>query len=376
MFAFFDVTSVNPRKPVAFDRLRPMLIPSNALTFKAPSQKEKRVQVDQARAIYKVANVEAHRLRLQTLLWRFKKMALRLFFGVGFLALSFVLFLGTPPSNAQSDCIGGCIGAYVDCTNSSGGPNCDDQYDRCIERCISRQLLLSSSALELASAIGAASPASIEDMLAGHGGRSAVLAINSYRIEMTKFVNTVPPRFFARRVRLSVEGDKIRRETSNPQGDRTGLELIDEGGQFQAFDMDWAEAGGARSSTPLTTNARRQSAVRTNVAVCSLIPFLEILCDPAASASFLGLEQGNMKYLIAAPGKKLLVHLDESRRISRVEMGRNTFEFADFRRVGSLLLPFVERVSVGDHQVFEFLLSGCEINPTFQNNAFSAAAER
>ncbi len=69
-------------------------------------------------------------------------MARKLFFTLGVLALAILLTLSfSSPSNAQgADCIGDCVGGYIDCTDSSGGsPNCDEQYDKCVEGCIDRQ---------------------------------------------------------------------------------------------------------------------------------------------------------------------------------------------------------------------------------------------
>ncbi len=227
--------------------------------------------------------------------------------------------------------------------------------------------------LKSAEAIFAASPAAIEDLLQAHGGRDAISAINSYRVEMTKIVNTVPPKFFAQKVRLSVEGNKIRRETTDPRGERTRVEMIDENGRFHSVAMVRSEASAPRSTT-MSEDAQRESVVRANVAASSLIPFLKSFSDSAASAYYLGREPGDMdKYVVAAAGRQFIVFLDRNRLISRVEIGRNRFEFADFRQVGSLRLPFLERISVGNREVFEFFFSEYNVNLTFEHHHFSRA---
>jgi hypothetical protein len=69
-------------------------------------------------------------------------MVRKLFFILGVLALEILLTMPlSSPSNAQTaDCIGGCVGAYITCTNSSSeSPNCDEHYDKCVEGCIDHQ---------------------------------------------------------------------------------------------------------------------------------------------------------------------------------------------------------------------------------------------
>jgi hypothetical protein len=231
--------------------------------------------------------------------------------------------------------------------------------------------LAHQQAVQSGEASTAASPAAIESLLQAHGELNAISAINSYSLLMTKIVETVPPRFFVQKVRLSLEGNKIRRETTDPRNERTRVELIDDSGRFHSVTTIRDETKGTRS-TPLSEDAQRESVFRANVAVTSLIPFLKSFSDPAASAYHLGRDNGDMdKYLITAAGRQFIVLLDQNRLISRVQIGRNTFEFADFKQVGSLRLPFVERVFVGNRQIFEFFFSEFEINATFEDQHFS-----
>ena len=297
-------------------------------------------------------------------------MARRFFLILGVLALASCLLppLGSP-MHAQSDCIGRCLSQYVNCSNGSGGSgNCDEQYDSCTERCIGYPPIITAPS---AGGDGCCvklgpvtSPALIDDLLQAHGGREAIALIGSYRINMAKIVHTLPQQFFVERVRLFVEGNQIHREISFLGGDRALIETINEGGEFEAVILDRDETGSLRSVL-LPADAQRQSVVRANVSSCSLLPFLKRLSEPDTHMLYLGREaDGSDRFIVSTPSGDYMVYADQDRRLRRVQAGEVTFEFADFRRVGPLLLPFTERVQVGNQLVYQFVFSEYVINPT------------
>lgn len=54
------------------------------------------------------------------------------------LALAFCLSSGEVTTRAQMACINGCLGQLDDCNTRSGGSTaCEDEYDSCVENCLS-----------------------------------------------------------------------------------------------------------------------------------------------------------------------------------------------------------------------------------------------
>jgi hypothetical protein len=61
-------------------------------------------------------------------------------FGFTVLALALSLTFGGLTALGQTACIDNCLAQLDDCYNQTGGsPVCEDEYDACVEDCLSRQ---------------------------------------------------------------------------------------------------------------------------------------------------------------------------------------------------------------------------------------------
>jgi hypothetical protein len=224
----------------------------------------------------------------------------------------------------------------------------------------------------MASLRGAApptAPLSLDEALRAHGGREAIGAITAFRAQAVRLTSTQPTTFFERRLTVAVAGAKFRRQIESPFGSRLRVEWFDGQGGFQFISVDSAE----RQPPAMAMNERRLQAVKSSLAFFGLLPILQRCNEPNAEiiAQDSVSERLN-RFRIKTSAGEWAITTDQSHLIRQVEIGPWLLQFADYRSVGEIKLPFIQRLSVGQRLVTELVFSAIDINPAFPTGYFTA----
>ncbi|HEY7545045.1 MAG TPA: hypothetical protein VID27_09195 [Blastocatellia bacterium] len=205
-----------------------------------------------------------------------------------------------------------------------------------------------------------------EKSLAAHGGWAAITRATSYRVEAVRLISTFPTEFIERRMTLSVDGERFRRSSDDSTGAVARAEMFD-GLQLRAA-LRLKRDDGSTASRSIPVDGDRLRALRFNVDTFGLLPLLRICADSVAIAE--GRAGSLDKFRIRTARGDWIVYTDQAGLIRRLERGDKVFQFADYRQVGELRLPFIERLSIGDRLIYELIFSAIEINPDFPPDHF------
>ncbi|MGH9837546.1 MAG: hypothetical protein ACREEM_02050 [Blastocatellia bacterium] len=213
-----------------------------------------------------------------------------------------------------------------------------------------------------------------QEVLGAHGGREAITSITASRMHGVRLTSTLPPGFFERRLQVEVADGKFRRQTADPLGLRTQVELFDGQAGFSLISgsHDQPEAVTAQV---LRMSGDRLRAVKFSVETYGLLPLLQRCADPTAEVISQETTPARFsKFRVRTSAGEWNVYADESRLIRKMEIGDKTLRFADYRSAGGLQLPFIERLSVGQQLVYEMVISTIELNPAFPVDYFKPEA--
>jgi hypothetical protein len=209
-----------------------------------------------------------------------------------------------------------------------------------------------------------------QDVLRAHGGREAIASTVAFHAQAVRLTSTQLPAFFERRLRVSVDSAKFKRHTTDPLGLRDRGELFDGNAGFYAASSSDEQGRAAPQVLPMDSG--RVRAARFSVETFGLLPLLRRCADPATEAIFEGRTPGSLdKFRVKTPAGDWSVYADQSHLIRKVEIGDKTIQFADYRSIGGLQLPFIQRLSVGDRLVYELVFSVIDPNPTFPADYFN-----
>lgn len=105
-----------------------------------------------------------------------------------------------------------------------------------------------------------------------------------------------------------------------------------------------------------------------------LLPFLRRLSDPRTEATYLGrTESGNDKFEVKTPSGTWTLLSDESGLIQRLEIGKGTIVFSDYRSVEGVQLPFNERVLIDGRQFYELSFDNINLKPKLDGGLFNSS---
>jgi hypothetical protein len=225
---------------------------------------------------------------------------------------------------------------------------------------------------------GSAAPStpssSFDEVLQAHGGRAALASVVAFRAEALRLTPTIPPAFFERRLLISVDGPRFKRDTVDPRGLRHQIELIDGDVGFYAV-SDRSDGKRAEVSPVQPMDADQRRGARWAVSISGLLHILQTCADRAAEISFQERTPAGLdKFRVKTPAGDWLISADQAHLIRQVEMGDKILQFAGYRSVNGLQLPFIERVSFGNRLMYELFFSTLELNPGLPNDAFNPEA--
>lgn len=211
---------------------------------------------------------------------------------------------------------------------------------------------------------------SFEEVLKAHGGREAIQQAVVFRARATRITPTLPPAFIERRVLVEAEGEKFRRHTVDPLGLRDQEESFDGvTGWYSVLDASNPESSGRSQRSSM--NSVRVKEVDFQVRIFGLIPLLRQIAatnpESISQEPAPGLPE---RFRVKALDGDLVVSTDPGRRVHQIEVGDKTLQFADYRTVDGVQLPFFERVWSNSSLLYELVFSKIEFKPKVSVDPF------
>jgi len=209
-----------------------------------------------------------------------------------------------------------------------------------------------------------------EEVLQAHGGRGAIGSVSSFHAKAVRLTSTRPPEYIERKLTVSAFGPWFKRHIVDPLGLIEQFELFD--GQVGYYSV--VEKGTAVDQ-PRLMDSERLRAVKFSIDAYGLVPILQTCSGPAVEAVFLERTPRSLdKFAVRTEAGEWFVYVDRSHRIVRVDIGDKILQFADYRSVNGLQLPFIQRMSLGSQLIYQLTFSTIELNPSFPTGYFSREA--
>jgi hypothetical protein len=221
-----------------------------------------------------------------------------------------------------------------------------------------------------------ASPVSIGEVLRAHNVPQNPDALSSFDAEAVRLTSRPPgiphelQSFFERRVRVVMAGNVYKRHTADRLRLREQYDLFDGNLPYHAV----VENGSLVAPANLVTDAESRG-VELGIKTFGLVPILKQLADSTTEAIYLGRTvYGQDKFDVKTATDRWTLYTDAEHLISRVEMRGKTIEYASYRAVDGVRLPFVQRLSSGGQLVQELNFTRITLNPKLPSSTFSREA--
>jgi hypothetical protein len=178
------------------------------------------------------------------------------------------------------------------------------------------------------------------------------------------------PKFFERKVEISVSGDAFRIDKVDPAGAVREIETFD----GEALETVVVE-NGKKVERSSRKAASPHDAVEFNIKNLSLIAVLSYLSDSATKITFLERTMRKEdKIEVKVGASSFIAYLDAARIVRKVEVGKYTVEYGDYRMLDGLQIPFVERVFVKGDLLYELAFTEMNLRAEFPEGFFSHIA--
>jgi hypothetical protein len=217
---------------------------------------------------------------------------------------------------------------------------------------------------------------SVGDLLQAHNVPRGPDALSSSVAEAVKFISYYgdtggeSPSFFERKVSVSIDGNAFKRHKAAPQGLSEHFDLSDGQGAYRAVVERGSQAEGVKRMAESDF-----AAVEFSIKTFGLVPILNQLSDPAAEIVYLGrTARGEDKFKVRDSAGSRVLYADHWHMIRRVEMGDKVIEYADYRPVEGVQLPFLQRLYVKGHLIYELVFTKIDLTPAFPAGYFSREA--
>lgn len=212
-------------------------------------------------------------------------------------------------------------------------------------------------------------PPTFEAVWQAHGGAGTFAKLRSYELEFDRITWVSPSDFFERQARLAVDGDRFVRVLRDAELTRIDSSIFDGSGRLEerirrSDDDDDDDDGSLSRERPADKD--RAQALTFSTQICSLIPILRMCAQPETEITFVQrtpmlLDEFRVRSLDA----EFTVYADQSHLIRRVDIRRATLHFAGYgtNEGDSAKMPRLERVSIGDRLVYEFVFTRMDLKP-------------
>lgn len=216
---------------------------------------------------------------------------------------------------------------------------------------------------------------SISEVLRAHNVPHDADGLSGFDAEAVRLTSRPPgsphelPSFFERRVTVVLAGNAYNRHTIDPLSLREQYDLFD-GVPYHTV----IENGRQAVQTNSVTDSESRG-VEFGVKTFGLVPILKQLSDPATAAVYLGCTAyGQAKFDVKTATDRWTLYTDAEQLISRIEVRGKTIEYACYRSVDGVRLPFIQRLSSGGQLVQELNFTRITLNPKLPSGYFSRAA--
>ena len=234
--------------------------------------------------------------------------------------------------------------------------------------------LVSAGALEPSSGKPeiAARVLSIKEVLQAHNAEQNAALLSTWTAEAVKLtsysggVDGDSSSFFERKVEVVVSGDSFKRRKSDPLALREQVELVDGRSAYRAI----RENGRQTENAELSDSQRVP--VDFSIKTFGLVPILNQLSDPSVAVTYVGQTlQRQDKFNAATAVGNWTIYCDQQRSIRRVEFGDKIIEYADYRLVKGVRLPFIQRLHFRGRLVYELVFTRIELGPKLPPGYFN-----
>lgn len=229
-------------------------------------------------------------------------------------------------------------------------------------------------AVAIGEANQSASPISIGEALRAHNVPQNPLALSAFSAEAVRLTSRPPgidpplASFFERHVSVVMAGDAYRRHTTDRLGLREQFDSFDGAAPYHAV----IEKGRVIKAADSISDSERSA--HLSVKTFGLLPILKQLLDPATEVVYLGRAYGRDKFDVKTATDRWTLFTDSEHLICRLEARDGVIEYANYRSVDGLRLPFIQRLSVGGHLFQETIFSRITLNPGLPRGYFSRKA--
>ena len=221
-----------------------------------------------------------------------------------------------------------------------------------------------------------ASPVSIGDVLRAHNVPQNPDALSAFVAEAVRLtsrpagIDRESPSFFERQVSVVMADNRYKRYTADPLKQREQVVLFD----GSAFHYAVSERGKLAEEANQMMDSQARG-VELNVKTFNLVPILKQLSDPATEVIYLGRTVGSQdKFDVKTATNRWTLYADTEHLICRIEVRDRVVEYASYRSVDGVRLPFVQRLSIGGQLVQEMVFTRIALNPDLPADCFSGAA--
>lgn len=217
-----------------------------------------------------------------------------------------------------------------------------------------------------------ASPVSISEVLRAHNAPpnlDLLSACDGEAVRLTSRPHGISheiPSFFERHLSVAWAGNAYRRYTADPVMAREQFDLFDGSTPYHAV----TEKGRVTEKANPMGDSESKS-FEFGVKTFGLVPILKYLSDATTEAVYSGrTAYGQDKFDIKTTTGRWALYTDMDHLISRVEVGDKTIEYAGYRSVDGVRLPFVQRLSIGGQLFQELIFTRIALNPKLASNYF------
>lgn len=225
-------------------------------------------------------------------------------------------------------------------------------------------------------AIQPASDISIDDVRQAHNISQQSEAPSVFIIEAVKLTSIYSnfgsglPNFFERKMSISTDGNAFKLDKIDPLGLREEIELFD-GREVHSRVIEMGKLVEAVNHA----GASQYGTVEFGIKNCGLLAVLKHLSDPTAAMVYQGrTARKEDKFEVKVATGSFILYADQEHIIHKVEVGKNTIEYADYRSVDGVLLPFIERVFAKGQLKYELIFTRVDLQPLFPAGYFSRKA--
>lgn len=221
-----------------------------------------------------------------------------------------------------------------------------------------------------------ASSISINEVLRAHNVPQNPDSLSAFSAEAVRLTSRPPgidrelPSFFEREVSIVVAGNAYKYHTADPLRLREQYDMFDGSIPYHAV----TERGRVIEEANQLADSQSRG-VEFSVKTFGLAPILKQLSDPATEVVYLGRTVGSQdKFDIRTATDRWMLYADTEHLIRRVEMRDRAIEYASYRSVDGVRLPFIQRLSIGGQPFQELIFTRINLYTKLPSGYFSREA--